>query len=815
MIDFKKAYPHLIAIVIFYVLTFAYFSPLFSGKALKQSDVSQYKGMSKEIVDFREKYDSEPLWTNSMFSGMPAYQISVIYPGNLMPHIDKFYKGFFLPQPAIYFFSCMLGFYLLMLVLEMDVMLAVVGAIVFALSTYFLIIIEAGHNSKAGAISYMPAVLAGIIMTYRGRLILGAAVTALFLSLQLVQNHFQITYYLAITAMIYVAFVFVNSIKEKSLPIFLKSSAVLLIAAAIAVGPNITNILLTNEYSKATTRGTSELTNDAENKTSGLDKDYATQWSFDKAEVMTLLVPNYFGGATGVIGNDKAAMAKVDNDLKQYVGSINQYWGNQPFTSGPTYAGAIVMFLFVLALLIVDGPLKWGFLVATILSIMLSWGRNFMGFTEFFLDHFPGYNKFRTVTMILVIAELTIPVLALVALKKVLDTPNILKEKQKQFFIAFGLTGGLSFLMFLLPDMFNTPWADGEQNELMGQLKQAGWPAAQMDNFLSNVEAARTQLFTSDAMRSFMFILVSAAALYLYSIQKIFTSANKWMLIGAIGLLSLLDLWSVNRRYLNKENFIAKSSAEVPFTKTVADEQILVDKSLDYRVFNLAVNPFNDASTSYFHKSIGGYHGAKLKRYQELIENHISKNNMNVINMLNTKYFIVNNKQTNQPEVSQNPGALGNSWFVNEVKIVANADSEIKALTNFNPAMTAVVDKRFEQEVQGYKSKDSTAKITLTDYKTNYLTYESNSTSNNVAVFSEIYYQPGWNAYVDGQLKPHFRVNYVLRGMQLPAGKHKVEFKFEPTTYYNGQKIAYASSFLIILLVIGALFMEFKKKNLS
>lgn len=807
--DFKKAIPHIIAILSFYVLTFAYFSPLFQGKSIRQNDVSQYKGMSKEIVDYRETYKEEPLWTNSMFGGMPAYQISVQYPSNWMVYFDKAFKGLFLPGPSIYFFTCMVTAYILMLVLGLETWLAVMGALAFALSTYFLIIIEAGHNTKAGAISYMPAVLAGFIMTYRHRMLLGAALTALFFSLELYQNHLQITYYLCIALGLYVLSEFAISIKEKTLVNFGKSTAMIALACALAVGPNITNILLTEEYAKASTRSKSELTSDKENKTSGLDRDYVTQWSFDKSEVFTLIVPNYFGGASGVIGNDKEAMKEVDPQMRQYVGSINQYWGNQPFTSGPTYAGAIVCFLFVLALFFLEGPLKWGLLAATIISIMLSWGRNFMGLTNFFLDYVPGYDKFRTVTMILVVAELTIPVLGLIGLKKILDNPSVVKEKSKQFFIAFALTGGFCLLLWLLPDLFTTVWGDGEMDNLMNQLKGAGWQGGQMDEFINSVELARKALLKSDAFRSFALITLAAALIYAYAIDKL----NKNIFMIALTVITVGDLWFVNRRYLNKENFVPKARMDVPFTATAANTEILKDTDPDFRVFNVSLNPFTDASTSYFHKSVGGYHGAKLKRYQELIENHISKNNIKVLNMLNTKYFIVG-KEGEEPRAQMNPGALGHAWFVKNCEIVANADSEMAALNRFDPAATAIVDKRFEAEVKGLGSfNDSLAKIELTSYKANELIYKTNAKQEGFGVFSEIYYQPGWNAYVDGKLMPHIRVNYVLRGMVIPQGQHEIIFKFEPKTYANGQRIALASSILILCFLGGMLFLENKQKK--
>lgn len=808
--NFKQALPHLIAILCFYLFTVAYFTPLFQGKAIRQSDVSQFKGMSQEIVKHREQYGEEPLWTNSMFGGMPAYQISVKQPNNWMPVFDKVFKGFFLPGPSVYFFTCMVSAYILMLVLGLEGWLAAMGALAFALSTYFLIIIEAGHNTKAGAISYMPAVLAAFIMTYRGRQMLGAALAALFVGLELSQNHLQISYYLFLAIGLYVLFEFIESVRNKNIVPFAKSSVLLAIACILAVGPNITNILMTQEYGKSSTRGTSELTNDKENKTTGLDRDYITGWSFDKSEVLTLLIPNYFGGASGVIGNDKDAMKAVDPEMRQYVGNINQYWGNQPFTSGPTYAGAIICFLFVLALFFVEGPLKWGLLIATILSITLSWGKNFMGLTNFFLDYFPGYNKFRSVTMILVIAELTMPVLALVGLKKIIDKPSLIKEKAKFFYISFALTGGFALLVWLLPDMFVTCWADGEYENLSKQLQSANWPPAQMDLFMSSVEAARQALVKSDALRSFALVSIAAGLVWAYSTEKL----NKNILAISITLISVGELWMVNRRYLNKENFVPKAQMDIPFSPNAANSQILQDPDPNFRVFNVTLNPFSDASTSYFHKSIGGYHGAKLKRYQEVIENHLSKNNSKVINMLNTKYFIAG-KEGEEPRAQINPQAMGNAWFVKNYSLAANADSELNALNTFNPTTTAIVDKRYEAELKGFANNfnDSLAQVKLTSYKANELKYKSSAAQTGLIVFSEIYYQPGWNATIDGKPAPHFRTNYILRGMIVPAGTHEITFKFEPTSYKTGQSIALVSSILIFAFLGVMIFLEFRKNK--
>lgn len=807
--NFKKLIPHAIAVLGFIIVTLIYFSPLLEGKKLKQADVSNFKGMSKEIFDYREAHPGEePLWTNSMFGGMPAYQISVLYPSNLIKNLTKVFSVG-IPHPASILFLCFIGFYFLLITLEVDFLLAAIGALAFGLSSYFLIIIEAGHNPKGYAIAYMAPVIAGILLTYRGKLLLGAAITAFMLSLELSVNHLQITYYLMMCIAILGLVELIDAIKNKTLPYFLKASGLLVVAALLAVGPNLTNLWVTADYGKYTTRGTSDLTHDKDNKTSGLDKDYATAWSYGQGESFSLMIPNFNGGSSGAIGDNKRALENVDPEFKQYIANVDAYFGEQPFTSGPVYAGALVCFLFVLGLFIVKSNLRWWLLAATLFSIMLGWGKNFMPLTEFFLEHFPAYNKFRAVSMILVIAELCIPLLAILAVKEIISNPTILKEKRNQFYIAFGLTGGLCLVFYMMPGMFMDFFKNGEYNDISAQLKKSQASPDQINIFLAGVEEARKSIFTSDALRSFLFILAGAALLFFYSIKNF----NKNILVGLLGFIILIDMWVVDKRYLNKDNFVSKGMVDQPFDMTAADQQIAQDKDPNFRVFNTTVSTFNDASTSYFHKSIGGYHGAKLKRYQELIEMQISKNNMEVLNMLNTKYFIVADEQK-QPVAQRNPVACGNAWFVPKYKMVANADSEIAGLTTLKPKEFIVVDKKYESSLSGFTpSFDSSAVIKLTSYLPNHLTYQSNAKSEQLAVFSEIYYPDGWNAYVDGKQSPYFGCNYILRAMRVPAGEHKIEFKFEPKSYATGETIALASSVLLYLVLGAALFAEFRKKK--
>ena len=789
MEQIKKLSPHLIVIILFVGISFAYFSPVMQGKMIDMPDIKHWKGMSKEVQDFRETTGEEALWTNSMFSGMPAYQISTKYKGNLIQYVAKTIS-LGIPRPANMLFLYLLGFYILLLSLKVDYRLAAVGAIAFAFSSYFFIIIQAGHMTKAHAIAYIPMVVAAVLYTYRGKLFLGGVLTALTVALQLYANHLQITYYLVLMLLIIGLVQFIKDLKANNLVDFAKRSAILFFAGLLASGTSLTRLSTTMEYGEASTRGKSELTNDLDNKTSGLDKDYATSWSYGVAETFTLLIPNFHGGASqGSLTTDSETYQAIKRapNAKQLIKQLPLYWGTQPFTSGPTYAGAIVIFLFVLGLFFVKSEMRTWLILATILSIMLAWGKNFMGLTELFLDYFPGYNKFRAVSMILIMAEFTIPLLGFVALNKFIKSDKSEKEKKKPLQLAFYIVGGLTLLFALMPSMFFD--FVGVQD---ASLEKNGWP-------IDALQSDRAGLLSADAWRSFIFIALTFATLWMYLKNKL---QSKYVIL-IVGVLILADMWTVNKRYLNDDHFVRKSKVETPYQPTQADNQILNDKDPNFRVYNQSVSTFNDASTSYFHKSIGGYHGAKLKRYQELIENHIAKGNMAVLNMLNTKYFI-----TPKGQAQQNPGTMGNAWFINEINTVANADAEITALNGFNPANTAIVDVRFSEQMIDVLDNVGTS-ITLTEYKPNYLKYNSTSLKNGIAIFSEIYYDKGWNAYVDGELKPHFRANYVLRGMQIPAGKHVVEFKFEPSTYKTGETISLASSVILLLLLAFVSFREF------
>lgn len=840
-LEFKKIIPHLAAIALFLIISFAYFSPLLKGKAIKQGDVTHYIGASKEIADFREKFNEEPLWTNSMFGGMPSYQISVKYEGHLMKYVDNVIR-LGLPRPSDLLFLYLLGFYFLLCVLKIDSWLSFLGAVAFALSSYFFVIIEAGHNSKALAIGYMAPVFAGVILAMRdNKHLLGAAVTALFLALEISVNHLQITYYLAIFIGFYLLFSFYNSVKQNMLPAFFKASAYLALAMVLAVGANASGLLINSQYVKHTMRGQSDLTMNKEKKSGGLDKDYATSWSYGKSETMTLLIPNYKGGASGYIGMEKGALDKVDRRFSEYIAKSDRYWGDQPFTSGPVYAGALVMAIFLLGLFIIKDNFKWLLLAATVFFVFLSWGKNFMWFTDLMFDYFPGYNKFRSVSMALVIPEFTIPLLFTLTLHKIIETKTFLTEavklplvknpiKQSSLFMGImGFAGVLCLLMYLMPTTFNTFYKSNEYNEMYSQITQSSPPDVAND-FLANLQTARIAIFKPDAIRSFAFIALGLLVLWYYIKSRF----DKRLLIATLSVFVIADMWNVNRRYLNNDSFVDKQKATQPFKLSAASAEILKDKSSDYRVLNLAVNTFNDAGTSYFHHSVGGYSAAKLGRYQDMIDFHISPSIQNIIstlknkptdsiinttlaqqhilNMLNSKYIIYNEEA---PPLT-NPFAYGPAWFVNNIKVVENADSEITALSIIDPRVTAVVDKKFENVIMSPIAKpDTDATIKQTEYRANCIKYETKASSEQVAVFSEIYYADGWNAYLDGNKTDYFRANYILRGMRVPAGTHKIEFKFEPELYHTGGKIALTSSILIFVLAGYSAFDFFRKKTVN
>lgn len=825
----KKSLPDIIAIIAFVVISVAYFFPAITeGRVLAQHDSVASIGLGQESKEFTEKTGEKTRWTNAIFGGMPTYQISPTYDStNVVRGVENVYK-LFLPDYVYMVFIMLLGFYILMRAFDFSVYLSVLGAIVWAFSSYFFIIIGAGHIWKFVTLAYIPPTIAGIVLAYRKKYLIGGVLTAFFIALQILSNHVQMTYYFLFVILFMVIAYFVEAYKNKELPHFFKASGVLVIAALVGVSVNISNLYHTYKYSKDTMRGKSELVkqNSANQTNSGLERDYIVQWSYGIGETFSLLVPDVKGGASVPLANNESAMKKADPTYAQLYAQIGQYWGEQPGTSGPVYVGAFVLTLFILGLFIVKTPVKWALLAATVLSILLSWGKNFMGFTDFFLDYIPMYSKLRAVSSILVIAEFTIPLLAILALKEIVEKPEILKQNLKQFYISLGLTGGIALLFALAPTLFFPSYiSSGEMQAL-----QNGIPAEQLSPIVANLTQIRQSIFTSDAWRSVIIILIGAALILAYNAGKL--KAN--LMVLALTVLCLGDMWSVDKRYLKDSDFVEPEQRMVSVQKTQTDEYILRDKSLDYRVLNFAVSTFNDNNTSYWHKSVGGYHPAKLRRYQEMIDHHISKemaylqhqipavqgdmtkinpDSISVINMLNTKYFIfpTGNSQT---APLQNPYAYGNAWFVENVKYVQNANEEIDALNTTVPTKAAVVSNDFKQVFNGVQTvfKDSLSTVKLTSYAPNALTYETSSSKDGVVVFSEIYY-PGWQAYLDGQAVDHGRADYILRAMKVPAGKHKVEFKFDPQSIHTTENIAYVALGVLILGAIGVIVIEVRKKK--
>ncbi len=797
-INFKKFLPHLYVLLFFLAVTLVYFSPIMEGKVVRQHDIQQWEGMAKEISDFREQYHSEPLWTRSMFGGMPAYQISVLYPANLVHYINEVLT-LGLPVPFGYIFLALLSFYILLVSMKIDFRIAAAGAIAYAFGSYNFTLIMAGHNSKMHAIALAPLVIAGIIMVYNKRYYFGGALTALALSLQIYANHLQITYYLAFAIGLLVITELIKCIKSGELPHFVKSGLILITALIIAILPNTTSLWATYQYGKDSTRGPSELTE--KKHSDGLDKDYAFAWSYGITESMTLLIPDFMGGPSQTeLGKNSATYkALMENGAQaqanQFIQAVPLYWGTQSYTAGPTYFGAIIVFLFILGCFLVKNEYRAWLIAGTILFIVLSWGKHFTVITDLFFNYLPGFNKFRTVSMILTMAGLSVALLAMMGLNKFFTSETDEAKRKKFLLWSFYAVGGVCLLFALAPGLFFSFDSPVDEN-----FKQYDW-------LVSAIRDDRASALRTDAFRSLFFISATFTLLWFALKKKI---SFTWSVIG-IGVLILVDMWTVDKRYMNNDYFVSESKAKQSFQPGEANLQIMQDKQLGYRVMNTAVSTFNDATTSYFHHSIGGYHGAKLKRYQELIENQISENNMAVLDMLNTKYFILESKSGGAPFAQQNPGALGAAWFVKEYQVVANADSEMSAMTNFNPSQTAIVDQRFKDELSGLSIiPDSTATIRHTAYKANHLTYETKATTEQLAVFSEIYYDQGWNAFIDDKPAPHFRVNYVLRAMRIPAGSHKVEFKFEPAVYMTGEKISLAGSLLLILLFAGISFRELK-----
>ena len=827
MKNLKIWLPDILAVVLFAVISFAYFFPAdIEGRILYRHDSSAGRGAGQEATEYQQRTGERTRWTNALFSGMPNYQLAPSY--NSMTALQKVEKAYhlWLPENVWFVFAYLLGFYILLRAFDFRQYLAALGAVVWAFSSYFFIIIAAGHLWKVMALAYLPPMIGGVVLAYRGKYLWGLIVTALFGALEILANHVQMTYYYLIVILLMVLAFVIDGLRQKQYMHLLKATGVCLVAAAIAVCLNLSNLYHTWEYGQESMRGKSELVkaNSSNQTSSGLDRDYITQWSYGIDETWTLLVPNTKGGASVPLAENKEAMKKADPNYIGIYQQLGQYWGDQPMTAGPVYVGAFVLMLFVLGLFIVKGPMKWALLVATILSILLSWGRNFMPFTDFFIDYVPMYAKFRTVASILVVAEFTIPLLAMLALKTLLDEPEKVKSRMKFIGISFLLTGGIAMLFSLMPKVFFSDFVSQSEMQAMSQI-----PADQLMPLLNNLTEVRMSMFTSDALRSFYIILVGTGILLAVVMGKL----KKEYGVGIILVLCLVDMWTVNKRYLYDGMFVSKSVREAPIQKSEAIDHILQDKSLDYRVLNLSTSTFNENETSFYLKSIGGYHPAKLRRYQELIDAHIQPEMQHlygalskaagdmtqvngdsifpVLNMLNTKYFILP-LQGGRSVPLENPYTYGNAWFVDKVHYVDNANQELDLTGTLPLRHEAVADKKFSQQLGEAVVQDTNSVVRITAYEPNKLTYDVNSGKGGVIVFSEIYY-PGWTATVDGVEQELGRVNYVLRALQVKPGHHEVVLSFFPKTIDRTETVAYVAYAVLLLMILYMIFMYVKRRK--
>jgi len=845
----KKCLPDVLAVLLFVVLAFAYFFPAdIEGRILYRHDASAGRGAGQEGIEYLERTGERTRWTNALFCGMPTYQMAPSYHStNVLAQAANAYH-LWLPENVWYVFAYLLGFYILLRAFDFRQQLAALGSIIWAFSTYFLIIIAAGHIWKVWALAYLPPLIAGIVLAFRGKYLWGLLLTAVFTAFEINANHVQMTYYYLFVIFFLIVAWLVDAIRKHELARFGKAVAVCAVGAAIGVCINLSNLYHTWQYSQESMRGKSELVKEnSENQTnSGLERDYITQWSYGIGETWTLMIPNAKGGASMPLSLNETAMAKANPDYTSIYQQLGQYWGEQPGTSGPVYVGAFVVMLFILGLFIVKGPVKWALLAATILSIMLSWGKNFMGLTDFFIDYVPMYAKFRTVASILVIAEFTIPLLAMLALRELFTVYSLrftddytkgsegLANKSsinckpstvnKYLIVSFLLTGGIALLMSMFPTMFFDSFISTSE---MSALKSL--PAEHVGPLMANLTEMRQAMFTSDCLRSFYIILVGTGIL----LACLYGKLKKEYAVGIILVLCLVDLWVVNKRYLNDGMFVPKSEREAPQQKTQTDELILRDQSLDYRVLNLASNTFNENETSYYHKSIGGYHAAKLRRYQEVVERYISPEMQSlyravseaggdmtkvngdsifpVLNMLNAKYFILP-LQDGQTVPIQNPYVYGNAWFIDELQYVDNANLEMDGLGKLDLRHQAVADRKFKAQLGEAVVQDTASVVTIKAYEPNRLTYDVNSGKGGILVFSEIYY-PGWTATVDGEPAELGRVDYLLRAMQVKPGRHEVVLSFFPKSVNTTETIAYISYVILLLVVAGAVFMEYRRRQ--
>jgi Bacterial membrane protein YfhO len=808
MNNFKRFYPHALAIVGFVLISIVYFYPVLQGKKILQSDIVQYKATAKELIDYREQTGQETYWSNSAFGGMPTYQLGAQYPHNYIKKVDSLLR--FLPRPADYMFLYFLGFYILLLALKIKPLKAFFGALAFGLSTYLVIILGVGHNAKAHAIAYMPMVAAGVLLVFQKRWIVGGLLTMVSAALELNANHFQMTYYLLIFLLVVTAYYIYRAIKTDELKPLMYSFGVFVVAGLVAVGTNATGILATQEYAKESTRGKSDLSFSPDGKKNdtgtSMTYDYITEYSYGIAESLNLISPRIFGGSNSENVGTKSALYEYaisqdvpEDQAKEIVKGLPTYWGDQPIVAAPAYIGAVVFFLAVLALFVDKRKIKYAFLAGAIFSLILSWGKNFPLVTDFFINYVPLYNKFRAVSSIQVILELCMPVLAILGLQSYLKAEE--KEKWPALWKSVAICIGILVILLLFKGSFS--FSGGSD----GYLRDSYGP-----EFVDALKSDRQSMYTSDLMRSAVFILLAFGALFL-AIKK--TISQKASVI-VVGILMIADLFLIGKNYVNADAFVNASEVDEPFIESSFDTEIRKDKS-HYRVFEVSGNALSDPRASYFHKSIGGYSAVKPRRMQELFDYQITKNNMQVVNMLNVKYLIQTNEKGEQITIL-NTQANGNAWFVKELKMVPNADSEMKALNKLDTKNQAVISSSdFIKEVKSLPIKyitDSASTIKLTSYKPDQLKYISNNSNNGYAVFSEMYYKNGWNAYIDGKLTKHDRVNFALRGLSVPAGKHTIEFKFEPQVVETGSFISLISFVFMLLLVGGGIYYLYKKEKL-
>ena len=828
--DLRKNLPDLVVILLFVVISFLYFLPaVIDGRVIARHDSLAAIGQGQEQRDFMERHDGERTrWNISMFSGMPSYQMSPTYDSTKPLDLTKRAYSLFLPNYVYLLFIMLLGFYILMRAFRASPLVSALGAVIWAFSSYFFILIAAGHIWKFITLAYIPPTIAGLIYIYRKRYLLGAFLFMLFTAFQISANHIQMSYYFLFVMLFMVIAFGVDAIRRRELPDFLKATGVLVIAGAIGVAANASNLYHTYEYSRETMRGKSELTqHDEANSTGdGLERDYITAWSYGIGETWTLLVPNTKGGASVPLSDNERAMAKARPEYREIYTQIGQYWGEQPGTSGPVYVGAFVLMLFILGLFIVKGPIKWALLAGTIFSILLSWGKNLMPLTDFFIDYVPMYNKFRAVSSILVVAEFCIPLLAALAVKEIIRQPEILKKNIKAVYLSLGLTGGIALLFAILPKVFFHSFVSSSEMQALQSL-----PPEHIQPILANLTEMRVAIFTADAWRSFFIVAIGTLILWLFMRKRI---KGEWM-VGGILLLSLIDLWGVNKRYLKDSDFVVPAQTRQMFTLTPTDQVILQDSTLYYRVLNMATSTFNDGITPYHHKVIGGYHAAKLRRYQDLIDRHLTRemgalqqaiisgggrldsvngDSFKVLNMLNSRWIIMPTQGGGTLPVF-NPHAMGNAWFVNNIRFVESADEEIEALGSIDLRKEAVADKKFEPLLQGVQitPADSASFIRLTEYDSDYLIYEADTKKDELAVFSEIYYPKGWQITIDGKPAEMLRVNYTLRGLVVPEGKHIITFRFDPKSIRITDSIAYAALLIMLLTALYLILRNVKRKR--